>query len=86
MPRGRKKTEPMPNNLNDRIAWYDKQIEEVQGKIDALKNKKKELENKKKGVQEEINAAKYKKLIAKIEASNLDIDQVAKMIDEKVKG
>ena len=84
MPRGRKKAEPMPNNLNDRVAWYDKQIATVQEKIDALKDKKKDLENKKKAVQEEINAEKYKKLIAKIEANNLDVDQVAQLIDEKV--
>ena len=84
MPRGRKKAEPMPNNLKDRIAWYDKQIAAVQEKIDGLKDKKKDLENKKKAVHEEINAEKYKKLIAKIEASNLDVDHVAQLIDEKV--
>jgi hypothetical protein len=51
-----------------------------------LKDKKKDLEAKKKSVQEEIDAEKYKKLIEKIEASNLDVDEIEKLIDEKTKG
>ncbi|MCH4013341.1 MAG: hypothetical protein LKE64_03260 [Solobacterium sp.] len=86
MPRGRKKAEPMPSDLNEKIGWYDRQIAAVQEKIDALKDKKKDLEAKKKSVQEEIDAEKYKKLIEKIEASNLDVDEIEKLIDEKTKG
>ena len=86
MPRGRKKAEPMPSDLIEKIGWYDRQIAAVQEKIDALKDKKKDLEAKKKSVQEEIDAKKYKKLIEKIEASNLDIDEIEKLIDEKTKG
>lgn len=86
MPRGRKKAEPMPSDLNGKIGWYDRQIAAVQEKIDALKDKKKDLEAKKKSVQEEIDAEKYKKLIEKIEASNLDIGEIEKLIDEKTKG
>lgn len=83
--RGRKPAEPMPAELSERPAWYDRQIETTKKRIDKLNDKIEKFEADKTAVLDQINAQKYQHLIHKIESSNIEVDQWEKFVDEHLK-
>ena len=83
--RGRKPAEPMPKEISEQPAWYDRQIEATKKRIDKLNDKVAKLEADKTETLRQINNEKYKKLIDKIESSNIEVDQWEKFVDEHLK-